>query len=159
MPLGLQEFSTIFISVLIAALPLLLTAVIASAVLEVFVDKETVARFVPRHPVLAIVALPLVAWVLPMCECGIIVVARRLVKKGLPLGAAITLMLANPIVNPIVAVSTYLAFPVVGQTMAVLRLLLAYVIAVTVGLVVWALFRRPGTAYIQPDEQDRKSVV
>lgn len=37
-------------------------------------------------------------------------VIRRLVQKGLPLGCAMTYMLAAPIVNPLVALSTWTAF-------------------------------------------------
>ena len=42
--------------------------------------------------------------VFPMCECGVVPVIRRLMKKGLPISCAVTYLLASPVVNPIVAV-------------------------------------------------------
>ena len=48
--------------------------------------------------------------VFPMCECGVVPVIRRLIRKGLPVSCALTYLLAAPIVNPIVALSTFAAF-------------------------------------------------
>ena len=47
----------------------------------------------------------------PVCECAIIPITRSLIKKGLPIGVGVTFMLAVPIVNPVVIMSTYYAFP------------------------------------------------
>jgi uncharacterized protein len=62
-------------------------------------------------------------------------VVRRLLDKGLPLSCGLTYMLASPIVNPLVAISTYAAFR--GQQPGlntVVRLVSGYVVAVVVGL-------------------------
>ena len=75
--------------------------------------------------------------VFPVCECAVVPVIRRLVKKGLPVSCALTYMLAAPIVNPITALSTWKAFQ--GQDAAMMtssRLLLGFLIAVAVGLIV-----------------------
>ena len=48
--------------------------------------------------------------VIPMCECGIIPVTRRLLRKGLPLSCCVTYILAGPIVNVVVLLTTYVAF-------------------------------------------------
>src|SRR5262245_8265050 len=45
-----------------------------------------------------------------MCECGIIPVMRRLLRKGVPLSTCVCYMLAGPIINVIVMLSTYAAF-------------------------------------------------
>jgi hypothetical protein len=82
----------------------------------------------------------------------VVPVIRRLIRKGLPVSCAITYMLSAPIINPIVIVSTMKAFSTsVGQfslrqTEAVVtqgplfmtsrRLLIAFLVTVTVGLVV-----------------------
>jgi uncharacterized membrane protein YraQ (UPF0718 family) len=76
--------------------------------------------------------------VLPVCECAIVPVIRRLVAKGLPLSVAITYMLAAPIINPVTMVSTFAAFSERGQAgflVAASRALLAYGITVLVGLI------------------------
>ena len=75
--------------------------------------------------------------VFPMCECGGLPIVRRLIAKGLPLANAIAYMLAAPIVNPVVILSTYAAFR--GQNAAeftALRLLVGYSVSVIVALAV-----------------------
>jgi uncharacterized membrane protein YraQ (UPF0718 family) len=71
-----------------------------------------------------------------MCECGSVVVIRRFLRKGLPVGCAVSYMLGAPIVSPIVAMSTFVAFR--GQhplEMTILRLGMGFLIAIAVGLV------------------------
>ncbi len=45
-----------------------------------------------------------------MCECGIIPVMRRLIRKGLPLSCCVAYLLAGPIINVVVLLSTFVAF-------------------------------------------------
>ena len=45
-----------------------------------------------------------------MCECGIIPVMRRLIRKGLPLSCCVAYLLAGPIINVVVMLSTFVAF-------------------------------------------------
>jgi len=74
-------------------------------------------------------------------------VVRRLVGKGLPLSAAIGYLLGGPIVNPIVAASTALAYAF-DWRMVALRMLGGYSIAVIIGLFMGRLFRN-NTAIIE----------
>ena len=81
-----------------------------SAVVEVFVSPARVARLMPRG-LLGRVALGVSAGVvLPTCECGVVPVARRLLKKGAPGSSVIAYLLSAPIVNPVVLASTWFAF-------------------------------------------------
>lgn len=77
----------------------------------------------------------------PVCECAIVPVVRRLFSKGLPLGAGIAFLLGGPIVNPLVALSTAVAY---GNdlTVAAYRLISGYLIAVIMGLLIDRLFSR-----------------
>lgn len=151
---AVQTFSTMLLSVLIGAFPFLLVAVLASAILEVFVSRDGLARYVPKNPLLGILAAPLAGLAVPMCECGIIPVARRLVQKGVPLPVALTFMLANPILNPIVIFSTWIAFPL-NREMVWSRVGLGYLISVLVGLCVYALLgRRPDGILREPADAD-----
>ena len=70
-------------------------------------------------------------------NAGLFPIVRRLINKGLPVSCGVTFMLASPIVNPIVAFSTFAAFrgQSPGLNMAV-RLVLGYLVAVSAGLVV-----------------------
>jgi uncharacterized membrane protein YraQ (UPF0718 family) len=77
-----------------------------------------------------------------MCECGIVVVIRRLLQKGLPLSSAMAYMLAAPVVNPIVAVSTYAAFRGQGPLeMMLCRIALSFAVAVVIASIVHFLHR------------------
>lgn len=136
----LSPMATSFLSVLVGALPFMVIAAFASAVLEVYVSKDAIARLVPKTGIGGVLLAPLLGLIVPMCECGIVPVARRMIQKGVPAPAAVTFMLANPILNPLTIYSTYLAFPYARQ-MVWLRLLLGYIAAVLIGL--WISFR-PG---------------
>jgi hypothetical protein len=151
-----RDFIVIFISIVYEALPFIVLGAVFAGFIEELVPQQLIARFVPRSPVLAIALGGLLGIVFPMCECGIIVVMRRLLRKGLPLSACIAYLLAGPIVNPIVLLSTYVAFfkyPVDqmgGPWMMILRALGGYLVATGTALVVERLHRRHGDKLLLP---------
>lgn len=155
---GLQIFSTTFLSVLIGAFPFIVVSVLASAIIEVVIPRERIARALPRNRWLALLLAPLVGIVIPMCECGIIPVARRLARKGVPLSVAVAFMLANPIINPLVIFSTYLAFPFDLQILW-WRLGLGYVISVLVGISVMIWQARVDQNVLLPDPVDLQPIT
>jgi uncharacterized protein len=133
----LQDFAYSFLSILFEGIPFLLLGSLLSGVIDVFVPAATLTRFFPRNSNAAIVLSGLLGAVVPMCECGSVVIIRRFIRKGLPVSCAVAYMLGAPIVSPIVALSTLAAFR--GQSpwvMTSLRLILGFLIAVTVGFVV-----------------------
>src|SRR5262249_34877968 len=77
------------------------------------------AKIIPRNRFLAIAMGGLLGLPFPMCECGIIPIMRRLLRKGVPLSCCVCYMLAGPIINVVVALSTYMAFYNVEQASAV----------------------------------------
>jgi hypothetical protein len=79
--------------------------------------------------------------IFPVCECAIIPVVRRLLKKGIPLSAAIAFLLGGPIVNPLVAASTAVAY-FADWSVMMHRMILGYVIAVAVGLLMGLFFSK-----------------
>jgi uncharacterized membrane protein YraQ (UPF0718 family) len=85
-----------------------------------------------------------------MCECGIVVVMRRLLRKGLPLSCCIAYMLAGPIINVVVIFSTWVAFAPhqMGVEVIALRVGLAFIVACITGLVVQAQYNRHGNALL-----------
>lgn len=131
-----QDFSYSFLSILFEGIPFLLLGSLVSGVVDAFVPPETLTKILPKSGALSIVLSGLLGGIFPMCECGSVIVIRRFIKKGLPVSAAVTYMLAAPIVNPVVALSTFAAFR--GQSpwvMMSLRLTLGFLIAVAVGFV------------------------
>jgi uncharacterized protein len=146
------DFSTSFLAIIFEGIPFLVLGSLVSGAVEAFVPRETITRWLPKNYAGAIVVSALLGLVLPMCECASVVVVRRLVRKGLPLSCAITYMMGAPIVSPIVALSTYVAFR--GQSpleMTMLRMVIGFLIAVGVGLTVRDI---PPEKMLQPDMLD-----
>ena len=138
-----SDFAKAFLSVLFEGAPFLLLGALISGFVDVFVSSERIAKLLPSRPVPAIFLAGLLGLIFPICECGSVVVVRRFIRKGLPLGVATCYMLAAPIVSPIVALSTFKAFT--GQNawlMVSLRLGFGYAVAVLVALVVHKLPKR-----------------
>lgn len=132
-----QDFALAFLGILFEGAPFILLGTLASGFIEVYLPKGVMDRFLPKNPVAAVFMAGLLGAILPVCECAVVPVIRRLVKKGLPVSCALTYMLAAPIVNPITALSTWKAFEGPHAWMMVMsRLILGYVVAVGVGLVV-----------------------
>lgn len=139
----LNDFTLALTSVLFEGLPFLVFGTLVSGLIDAFVPSGWIRRVLPRRPAVAVALSGLFGFVFPLCECGIVPVMRRLMRKGVPPACALTYMLAAPIVNPITLTSTLAAFQ--GQApawMGALRLGLGYLVAVTVGLI--ALRLRPG---------------
>ncbi|NJK79502.1 MAG: permease [Chloroflexaceae bacterium] len=130
----LQGFVTVFLGIFIEALPFLLAGVLLSAIIALFVTEEQIRRLSPRNPLLAAVGGALLGLAFPVCECGSIPAARRLISKGVALPAGIAFVLAAPVVNPIVIVSTYVAFS--SWTVVAWRVGLTILFAVIIGMLV-----------------------
>jgi uncharacterized membrane protein YraQ (UPF0718 family) len=134
---SLPDFAYSFLSVVLEGVPFILAGVLLSGVIDVFLPPKLLARLLPGNAVLGILLGGILGAVLPMCECGIVIVIRRLLKKGLPLSNAMAYMLAAPVVNPIVALSTYAAFRGQGPLeMMFWRMGLAFGVAVTAASII-----------------------
>ncbi len=105
----------------------------ASALVQRYLSTELLARWLPRGRLSVVLLASGFGFVAPVCDCGVIPLARRLGAKGLPLYAATAFILAAPVVNPVVLASTAVAFQgdwaIVG-----LRMVMSLSVAVTVGL-------------------------
>jgi len=130
----LTVFSTRFLGIFIEAAPFLLLGTVTSGLIEAFISHDDLMRILPRHPVLATVAGGLMGFAFPVCECGVVPVTRRLYRKGLPAPVGIAFLLAAPVVNPIVIASTYAAFHARAIEIVYLRVAVALVAAVLIGL-------------------------
>jgi len=138
---SLQSFKTIFISIVLEALPFILLGVVLSSLLQVFVPESWIRRIIPRNPLLGIVVACLIGIVFPVCECGMIPVVRRLIQKGMPVYAAVVFILTGPIINPVVYAATYLAFRS-DPAVAYARMGLAFAVAAVIGVIVYRTVRR-----------------
>jgi uncharacterized membrane protein YraQ (UPF0718 family) len=148
-----RTFFVIFGSLLIQALPFVMLGALAAAAVEVFVPIGTLEKLgrLPRPLQLPAAALAGIAF--PICECGSVPVARRLMQRGLLPSAAVTFMLAAPVINPVVIASTFVAFrgrtsmwTVVGG-----RFVLGVLVAIAVG---WVLGSRTTEELLKPNPEE-----
>jgi uncharacterized protein len=128
----LNNAFTLFLSLLVEAIPFLLLGVVLSSVLLIFIDERWLMARMPTDPVLGAFAGSCIGFLFPVCECGNVPVARRLIMQGVPMPVAIGFLLAAPTVNPIVIWSTWIAFHDRPE-IVVLRVVFSLLIATIVG--------------------------
>jgi uncharacterized protein len=151
-----QTFLILFGSLLVQALPFVLLGALASSLIEVFVPVATLERIGRLPRPLRLPAAALAGLAFPICECGSVPVARRLASRGLAPSAAVTFMLAAPVLNPVVVASTVFAYR--GReamwTMVLGRFGIGFLVAVAAGWVIGGRSReellkpRPGDAHV-----------
>jgi uncharacterized membrane protein YraQ (UPF0718 family) len=139
--------------------------VVIAGILEEFLPQEVIPRYIPRNRPLAIAMSCFLGLPFPMCECGIIPVMRRLLRKGLPLSCCVSYMLAGPIINVVVMLATYVAFSGMenavtgtgrqahqmgGAWMLGMRMSLGFLVAFGTGLVVEWQYRKHGIKLLSP---------
>jgi uncharacterized membrane protein YraQ (UPF0718 family) len=117
----LPVFINSFISILYEAMPFIILGAVIAGLLEELVPQRIIARIIPRSRVLAIAIGGLLGLLFPMCECGIIPVMRRLLRKGVPLSCCVCYVLGGPIINVVVMLSTYVAFSGTPKTAPTLQ--------------------------------------
>jgi uncharacterized membrane protein YraQ (UPF0718 family) len=112
-----KNFLITFSSILYEAMPFIIFGAIVAGLVEELVPPRLFARIIPRNRFLAIAIGGLLGLPSPMCDCGILVIVRRVLRKGVPLSCCICYLLAGPIVNVVTLLSTKVAFS--GQEDAV----------------------------------------
>ena len=138
---------TLFLSLLVEAIPFLLLGVLLSSLLLFFVDERKLAERLPKNPLLGALVGSLVGFLFPVCECGNVPVARRLIMQGAPTPVAIGFLLAAPTINPIVIWATWAAFRDQPE-IVVLRVILSLLIATIIGFTF--SFQKDLTPIVQP---------
>jgi uncharacterized membrane protein YraQ (UPF0718 family) len=106
----LDNAFTLFISLLVEAMPFLLLGVLLSSALALGIDEGKLVKSLPRHPFWGALVGSGVGFLFPVCECGNVPVARRLLLQGMPSSVALGFLLAAPTINPVVIWSTWVAF-------------------------------------------------
>lgn len=106
----LNSAFTLFLSLLVEAIPFLLLGVLFSGLLLFFVNERKLVKILPKNPVFGALVGSCIGFLFPVCECGNVPVARRLLMQGAPTPVAIGFLLAAPVINPIVFWATWTAF-------------------------------------------------
>lgn len=137
----LQTGATIFLGVFVQATPFLVLGVLVSGAIAAFVSPKVLRRLLPSNEKAAVGIGGLAGMALPGCECGAVPVSRRLMDQGAPTSAALAFLLSAPAINPVVLVSTAVAFP--GEPAMVLA---RFVGSLATALVMGWLWARIGKA-------------
>ena len=131
-----------FVSLVVESLPFLLAGSLLSNVLRSRSGRRILAGAAHR-PRLAGALAPFAGLALPLCDCGLLPLARELSDRGA--GRAVNAFLGGaPLTNPIVVVTTLLAFPH-APGVAVARVLCGFVVAGAAGAFVFAPIVREHT--------------
>jgi uncharacterized membrane protein YraQ (UPF0718 family) len=105
-----EVFSSTFIAVFIEASPFLLLGALLSTLVEIYLPDDFIGKYHPKGRLLGLLVGLTAGMLIPTCECGVMSVVRRLLKKGASPLMAITYMLSSPVINPLGLASTYIAF-------------------------------------------------
>lgn len=139
LPTRAQDGLTLAISVLIESLPFVVLGVILSIVVQVWLPPGVIERWMPRRAWARRAVLSLLGMLIPVCECGNVPFARGLMMRGFSVPETMTFLIAAPIVNPIVIITTHQAFGF-DDGILIARLLGGYAIANLIG---WLYSRHP----------------
>ncbi len=162
--IDIPDLIKIFMSILLEAMPFIVLGAIIAGLLEELVPQKFITRILPRNRFLAIAIGGLLGLIFPMCECGIIPVMRRLLRKGLPVSCCVAYLLAGPIINVVVMLSTFMAFqgkegtPVPaglapqmgGLWMMGMRVGIGYLVAIGTSLIVDWQYKKHGNKLLMP---------
>lgn len=132
------DFASVFTSIVLEAIPFIIIGSLISAIIQTCISEKFISKIIPKASVLGYFGAALIGLVFPVCECAIVPVTRRLIKKGVPVGFGVTFMLAVPIINPVVIMSTYYAF-YDKQVMVLIRIIGGFVSSILIGIIVNAL--------------------
>ena len=160
----ITTFIIIFRSILWEALPFIVLGALIAGLLDELLPQRWLTAIIPRNPFLAVAIGGMLGLVFPICECGIVPIMRRLLRKGLPLSACVAYLLAGPIVNPVVIGSTFAAFNGMENTfiagvpayqmsdgwMVLFRTGMGYFVAVSTAMIVELFWRRYGVELLTP---------
>jgi uncharacterized membrane protein YraQ (UPF0718 family) len=169
----IQNFIIVFRSVVWEALPFIVLGALIAGLLEELLPQRVLVALLPRNRYLAIGIGGLLGLIFPMCECGIIPIMKRLLRKGLPLSCCVAYVLAGPIVNVVVILSTVAAFSGMENVfeggkpayqmgslwMTGLRVGLGYLTAVVASLFVEWQHRKHGDSLLMPSARPEALVV
>lgn len=139
LPNAAQDLLTLSTSVLVEALPFIVLGIVLSIVVQVWVPQSWLMRWLPRNAVGRRAVISMFGMFLPVCECGNVPLARGLVRRGFSVPESMTFLIAAPIMNPVVIITTHQAFGF-DDGILVARLIGGFLIANLIG---WLFAKHP----------------
>ncbi len=145
---ALQTGATIFVAIVVQALPFLVLGVVLSGAIAAFVPASFWRKALPKNKVLAVPVAGAAGAVIPGCECASVPVANSLMSRGVTPAAALAFLLSAPAINPIVLAATFVAFA--GQPEMVLARFVASLGAAVILGWLWLRFGKAQWLRIGP---------
>lgn len=136
----MKNIAIVFTSIFFESLPFLLLGAFISALIETFISDETMVKIIPKNKFLGAIVGVFLGFFLPACDCAVIPISKRLIKKKVPLNVAIAFMLASPIINPVVLLSTYTAFYKTNPNIFWLRFILGIIISIIISIIMAIIY-------------------
>jgi uncharacterized protein len=134
-----QDLLTLATSVLVESLPFIVLGITLSIVVQVWVPQAWLMQWLPRNAIGRRAIISMFGMFLPVCECGNVPLARGLVRRGFSVPESMTFLIAAPILNPVVIITTHQAFGF-DDGILVARLLGGFLIANLIG---WIFAKHP----------------
>jgi uncharacterized membrane protein YraQ (UPF0718 family) len=134
----IRPAESIFLAILVESIPFVLLGALVASVIQEFLSEQRIVKWLPRNRFLSVLVGGTLGFVIPVCDCGTIPIARSLLRKGASIGAATAFTLAAPVANPVTIAATYVAFGF-NLHVALLRVLCTYAVACGIGLLVAAI--------------------
>ena len=150
----IKNIGVIFTSIFFESLPFLLLGAFISALIETFISNEKIVKLIPKNKVLGSIVGVFLGFFLPACDCAVIPISKRLLKKKVPINVAISFMLASPIINPVVLLSTYYAFYNTEPKIFWFRLLFGILIALIIGTIMGIIYNKKNVTTNNSDEEE-----
>ncbi len=102
---------TMTTAILLQMIPFLLLGTGISVIVEQYVSPYRIEKYLHRSPMFAYILAIIMACTMPLCDCAVIPILRSLTRQGLAPKVSLFFTMISPLLNPIVLLSTYYAFP------------------------------------------------
>lgn len=131
---NIRSVSTIFLSILMQALPFILLGAFVSSAIQLLIPTGWILRRFSEQKYGSFFFAAIAGFFIPVCDCGLVPIVSGLLKKDTPLPQTMTFWLTSAAVNPIVILSVLYAFPD-KPWLAVLRVLAGAAIGIMAGII------------------------
>ncbi len=133
----------VFLQLAIESAPALLLAYLLVGLCHAFLPANWLRRMTSGSPLSQALRGVAVGLPLPVCSCGVVPIYRELIRQGTSLAAGIAFMVATPELE---IAAVMLTWQLMGGEVAVVRVVMAAVLALVLGLVVAALAPKANAA-------------
>lgn len=146
----IKDIAIFFTTIMLEVIPFLLLGSVISALMEIFVKREHIDKYIPKNKILGSIVGVFLGFFLPACDCAVIPIAIKMKQKKIPTNTIVSFMLASPIINPVVLFSTFFAFSktemitTLGLNLPklfVYRFVFGIVIAFVIGIIMEIFFK------------------